>query len=236
MQQGDASRAAELFKRPDWKGAAHYRAGEYEQAVQSLDGLDSAQTLYNKGNALARLGRYPEAIEAYEEAIQLDPAHEDARYNRDLVERQLQEKQQQAGQQGQEGQPQQGQQNQSPQQAGQDQGMEQQSQGGVENETDSRDQDNPDDAAASAQSPNKKRMPESMKSPADTHNRTTHRQPSPQHKIKLPMSPNKPPSSGYAEYLTIPGGYCGENSIISINANPRQAEMKPNHRSPIDSH
>ncbi len=173
LQQGDASRAAELFKRPDWKGAAHYRAGEYEQAVQSLDGLDSAQTLYNKGNALARLGRYPEAIEAYEEAIQLDPAHEDARYNRDLVERQLQEQQQQAGQQGQEGQPQQGQQNQSPQQAGQDQGMEQQSQGGVENETDSQDQDNPDDAAASAQSPNKKRMPESMKSPADTHNRTT---------------------------------------------------------------
>ncbi len=87
LTQGDARRAARLYTDPAWKAVAQYRAGDYQQAVQTLEGLDTAQAWYNKGNALARLGRYPQAIAAYEEALRRDPRLEDARYNRDLLRR-----------------------------------------------------------------------------------------------------------------------------------------------------
>jgi Ca-activated chloride channel family protein len=90
LTQGDAKRAAELYSDPAWKGVAEYRAGDYEQAVQALQGLDTAQAWYNKGNALARLGRYPQAIAAYEEALRRDPDMIDARHNRDLLRREQQ--------------------------------------------------------------------------------------------------------------------------------------------------
>lgn len=87
LSRGDARGAARLYTDPAWKAVAQYRAGDYQQAVQTLEGLDTAQAWYNKGNALARLGRYPEAIAAYEEALRRDPQMEDARYNRDLLRR-----------------------------------------------------------------------------------------------------------------------------------------------------
>ena len=91
---GDAQQAAKRFNDPAWKGVAHYRAGDYEGALQSLEALNDANSSYNKGNALARLGRYPEAIKAYEEALKLEPNHEDARYNRGLVQQALNHPQQ----------------------------------------------------------------------------------------------------------------------------------------------
>jgi Ca-activated chloride channel family protein len=90
LAEGDAKRAAALYTDPAWKGVAEYRAGNYQQAVQALQGLDTAQAWYNKGNALARLGRYPQAIAAYEEALRRDSGIEDARYNRDLLRREQQ--------------------------------------------------------------------------------------------------------------------------------------------------
>lgn len=90
-QEGQIERAAELFKDPGWKAAAQYAAGHYEKAAQTLEGLETSESFYNKGNALARLGRYREAIRAYDQALQLDPRHEDAHYNKDLLEKQLQQ-------------------------------------------------------------------------------------------------------------------------------------------------
>ena len=95
LQQGNAEQAAELFKSPEWKAAAHYRAGQFEQAVAALEGINNAESLYNKGNALARLGDYPAAIKAYDEALKLQPDHEDAKYNRELVKQQIQDQPQQ---------------------------------------------------------------------------------------------------------------------------------------------
>ena len=63
----------------------------------------SADSNYNRGNALARAGELVAAIEAYSRAIEIDPEHEDARYNRDLLMRQSppesQDQQQGEGQQ-----------------------------------------------------------------------------------------------------------------------------------------
>ena len=88
LQQGNAQQAAELFNNPEWKAAAQYRAGQYQQSIDTLQGINSAEALYNKGNALARLGKTQEAIAAYDEALKQQPKHEDAEYNRNLLKQQ----------------------------------------------------------------------------------------------------------------------------------------------------
>jgi len=94
LEHGEPDRAAELFQRPDWRAAAQYRASDYERALQSLQTLDGADSDYNRGNALARLGRLEEAVEAYEQALEQQPGDPDASHNRDLVRRLLDQREQ----------------------------------------------------------------------------------------------------------------------------------------------
>ena len=96
---GDAEQAAELFQDESWKAAAYYRAGEYEKSNALLDSPATATGYYNKGNALARLGNYPDAIAAYDRALSMDPDNEDARFNRELVKKALEQQQSQQEQQ-----------------------------------------------------------------------------------------------------------------------------------------
>ncbi|MBC8210799.1 MAG: VWA domain-containing protein [Gammaproteobacteria bacterium] len=95
LKAGDAEAAASLFQRPDWKAAAHYKAGQYEQAVTELETQHSADSLYNRGNALARMGQLQEALDSYDELLSQQPEHEDARFNREQVEQALNKQQQQ---------------------------------------------------------------------------------------------------------------------------------------------
>jgi Ca-activated chloride channel family protein len=100
LDAGDNEKAARMFQDSNWKAAAHYRAGNYQRANELLDNPVTSNEFYNKGNALAKLGRYPEALNAYDEALKLNPHNEDAAYNRDLVNQaQKQQEQQQQGQQ-----------------------------------------------------------------------------------------------------------------------------------------
>jgi Ca-activated chloride channel family protein len=102
LADGDAARAAELFRDPRWQGAARYRAGDFAAAAEALSAVPDADAHYNRGNALARLGRYEEALAAYDETLAQVPEHEDAKFNRDLVRRYLAQQQQQQQQQDQE--------------------------------------------------------------------------------------------------------------------------------------
>lgn len=95
LEAGDNQRAAELFRDSEWKAAASYRAGDYQATLDALKSASTPDTLYNKGNALTRLGKLEEAIQAFEQAIKLDPDHQDARYNRDLLKEYLEKNQQQ---------------------------------------------------------------------------------------------------------------------------------------------
>jgi len=95
LSTGDAQTAASLFQRPDWKAAAYYKAGQYEQALAELENQQTADSVYNRGNTLARMGHLQEALDSYDELLKQQPEHEDARYNRELVEQALKQQQQQ---------------------------------------------------------------------------------------------------------------------------------------------
>lgn len=95
LDHGDANRAAKLFNDQSWKGVAQYRAGNFDAAAKALDKSRRAEDLYNLGNALAREGRYQQAIAAYNKALSKNPDDADARYNRDLVKKALKKQQQQ---------------------------------------------------------------------------------------------------------------------------------------------
>ena len=99
-QQGKYDEAARLFDDPEYKAAALYKAGKYKEASKLLKGLDGARALYNRGNSLAREGRLEEALDAYEQALKLDPDSSDARFNRDLVKKVLEDQKKQQEAQG----------------------------------------------------------------------------------------------------------------------------------------
>lgn len=94
LHEGDAKRAAELFDSKAWKASAAYQAGDYQNAAKNFATQDTANGHYNRGNALAKAGQLKEAIAAYEQALEKAPQHEDARFNKKLVEQLIQQQQQ----------------------------------------------------------------------------------------------------------------------------------------------
>ena len=86
LAKGDAKQAASVAHSPQWRGSAAYRAGDYAAAANDYAKAQGADSAYNKGNALAKLGRYDDAIAAYHEALQAAPEMADATANRKAVE------------------------------------------------------------------------------------------------------------------------------------------------------
>ena len=87
-------------------GNALIRQKKYDQALQSLrqsiaKGNRGVQVngWYNSGNALFDMGNYKDAVQAYIQALRLNPADRDAKHNLELAQKKLQEQQQQPPQQ-----------------------------------------------------------------------------------------------------------------------------------------
>ena len=99
--QKNYQEAAEQFENSQWQGSAHYKAGNYEAALEAFkqgEEANSANSLYNQGNALAQLQQYKQAIESYEKALSINPDLQDAKDNVEKI-KQLQKEQQQQQQQ-----------------------------------------------------------------------------------------------------------------------------------------
>jgi Ca-activated chloride channel family protein len=95
FDQQQYSEAAGQFEDSSWRAAAQYRAGQYQQAAETLKDIATADGHYNRGNALAKMGQLQDALQAYQQALKIDPNHADAQHNAELIKQQLQQQQQQ---------------------------------------------------------------------------------------------------------------------------------------------
>jgi Ca-activated chloride channel family protein len=90
--------AAALFENTNWAGTASYREQEYDQAIESFSKTETADSVFNLGNAQIRAGNLDEAIAAYRHSLDILPEQPDAIENLALAEK-LKEQQQQQQQQ-----------------------------------------------------------------------------------------------------------------------------------------
>ena len=87
--------AAERFSDPQWQGVALYQAGDYPGAAERFALGGDAAAHYNRGNALARSNELEAALDAYTQALELQPDMPQALKNKTLVEELLRQRQQQ---------------------------------------------------------------------------------------------------------------------------------------------
>jgi len=106
LQEEQPAAAAQRFHDPEWRAWALYQAGDHGAAAEEWAALsrgqpDNPEYPFNRGTALAMAGDYQSALEAYEHALTLDPAHRGARHNRNAIEDFLEKlREQQEQQQG----------------------------------------------------------------------------------------------------------------------------------------
>lgn len=87
LEQKKPLQAAQHFDDVQWQGIALYHAGDYAGAAQRFAEANTASAHYNRGNALAMNGELEAAIDAYEQALELQPDLQVALQNKALVER-----------------------------------------------------------------------------------------------------------------------------------------------------
>ena len=93
--QGNYQQAAEQFTDPAWQAAARYKADKKLAEDEQMLAATTDTGFYNQGNVLAKSGQLEKAIESYEQALKLNPDNQDAQYNKELVEKELEKQKQQ---------------------------------------------------------------------------------------------------------------------------------------------
>jgi Ca-activated chloride channel family protein len=86
MLKKQFEQAKQTFQSPEWQATAAFRANDYADASRRFEALHHADGYYNQGNALAHLGQYEQALEAYSNSLALRPKDPDTLHNRAIVE------------------------------------------------------------------------------------------------------------------------------------------------------
>ena len=92
LEQKKPLQAVEHFEDSQWQGFALYQAGDYAAAARRFAEANTASAHFNRGNALAMSGELEAAIDAYEQALELQPDLQVAAQNKTLVEQVLEQK------------------------------------------------------------------------------------------------------------------------------------------------
>lgn len=85
FSRDDYVNAARRFADPQWRAAALFRQGEFEQAAGIWSGSDTAEGAFNHGNAFLMQGLYELAAQRYERALELQPGWSEAQDNREIA-------------------------------------------------------------------------------------------------------------------------------------------------------
>ena len=85
FQNGDYDKAAEHFTDPLWKGVALFKQGQFKAAAGLFAGYDTADSVFNHGNALLMQGKYEDAVQRYTRALELRPDWEAATVNLEIA-------------------------------------------------------------------------------------------------------------------------------------------------------
>ena len=111
FKKSNYEQAAKGFQNENWRGAAFYKAGDYEHAAELYAKQNDTESVYNLGNALAKSGQTDEAIKKYEQVLRQNPNHKDAEFNLEYLKQQQNQQQNTQNEQQQEQNKQQQQQN-----------------------------------------------------------------------------------------------------------------------------
>jgi Ca-activated chloride channel homolog len=85
MRQGKPQEAAKVYADPMRRGAALYRAGEFEEAAKAFATVAGADAAFDRGDALLMHGKYLDAVNAFNRALELRPGWKEAEENRALA-------------------------------------------------------------------------------------------------------------------------------------------------------
>ncbi len=97
----------------NWRGLGEYRKGDFAAAAKSFEQLrgqaeesglatEAGRAMYNQANAHIYEENYQAAINLFDELLESDPQHVNAKHNRDIAQQLLEQQQQQQEQQQQE--------------------------------------------------------------------------------------------------------------------------------------
>ena len=97
LRRGEFAAAARRYRDPLRAGTALYRAGDFKAAAAMFGRLQTPAAHFNRGNALVMLGKYDEAIAAYDTALAAQPEWRAAEENRTIARVRAERLQQEGG-------------------------------------------------------------------------------------------------------------------------------------------
>lgn len=66
-------------------GAIYFKEAKFKEALKEYEGSNVKEAFYNRGNTLVMLGKYPEAIENYQLALEVDAQYGQAKDNLEIA-------------------------------------------------------------------------------------------------------------------------------------------------------
>lgn len=81
----DYTKAATLFRNPDWQAYTLFRDGQYEAAADAYADMNTAQAAFGEGMARLRNRQYRPGVRAFERALELQPDFPAAESNLEIA-------------------------------------------------------------------------------------------------------------------------------------------------------